>query len=657
MSSGNALLGNPIVKDLLICTLCSRFFNDPRVLPCQHTFCLSCLQKQFQTTHASSRVRLSSMRCPTCFSAAAIPIRGINSFPSDKKVEKVKELVEGVMMTGLLRKSRVETLEGRPRAGSKSRPSSWTGNIDILTGNGIEDLNNTFPGALSELNVENIVPRPQTREVGTDTNDDGHDYVIENDTQKSSSEECGIQTDIGGDIAKNLVFEKLGGNINGVSSSNVEEGFDNMDSSGGRKRMRDIRLNQNGVSHNKRTCTDSELTDKDNNNMKENSTRQPQQHQSSSDPNNVEFDMNNDGVQFSSNDSTKTNSNHDQNGIYNGRESNSSSKSSEADRCNNKHSSDGLSKGEACSMDTSSHCEEPCDNDMDKCDGEINVDNEDFVNGETIEQDDAIPPVYTAEPILLWSVEKEEYDMPTDIKIASNGNIIVSEYGNGKLQFYESSGHYIQSVDEVKPFSIAMNKEDDIVVADRRDKTVKVFHQQGDLSYKWDDNCFHWISGISVTSQGNFVVFDRGDCKIGVFTPEGERIHQFGHYGDGDSHLCMADFLTVDAHDRILVCDSGHHCVKVYDLNGTFLGRFGERGTSEGYLLWPKSVSVDSADNILVSDQKNKRISLFSPDGRFIQTILNTKSSPFNIGFSDSGVLAVTNFALTGHSEISVYQI
>ena len=42
----------------LRCPLCFDTFNDPHVLPCQHSFCKECLDQCFRVT--------STMACPLC---------------------------------------------------------------------------------------------------------------------------------------------------------------------------------------------------------------------------------------------------------------------------------------------------------------------------------------------------------------------------------------------------------------------------------------------------------------------------------------------------------------------------------------------------------------------------------------------------------------
>ncbi|UJR33909.1 hypothetical protein I4U23_021328 [Adineta vaga] len=47
------------LEDLLQCVICLDRFQTPKVLPCQHTFCLSCLQRMYITQR-------QTLTCPTC---------------------------------------------------------------------------------------------------------------------------------------------------------------------------------------------------------------------------------------------------------------------------------------------------------------------------------------------------------------------------------------------------------------------------------------------------------------------------------------------------------------------------------------------------------------------------------------------------------------
>ena len=57
------------------CTLCRQTYRDPRLLPCVHSFCFDCLQKQLD----DSTDQESSLLCPTCSDEIPLPL---NDLPS-----------------------------------------------------------------------------------------------------------------------------------------------------------------------------------------------------------------------------------------------------------------------------------------------------------------------------------------------------------------------------------------------------------------------------------------------------------------------------------------------------------------------------------------------------------------------------------------------
>ena len=56
------------------CTSCSKWFKDPRMLPCLHTFCLQCIERISQQ---------GAPKCPTCSEEIKLPEGGIEKLPFD----------------------------------------------------------------------------------------------------------------------------------------------------------------------------------------------------------------------------------------------------------------------------------------------------------------------------------------------------------------------------------------------------------------------------------------------------------------------------------------------------------------------------------------------------------------------------------------------
>lgn len=75
-SSLNSLSGKNSIEMHLECSLCLQVFNDPRNLPCGHTFCLNCITNHVESNHGDSF-------CPICRLSVVIPSGGAKNFPKN----------------------------------------------------------------------------------------------------------------------------------------------------------------------------------------------------------------------------------------------------------------------------------------------------------------------------------------------------------------------------------------------------------------------------------------------------------------------------------------------------------------------------------------------------------------------------------------------
>ena len=63
---------------MLECPVCKERFSQPRVLPCQHTFCLHCLEKLKE--HHNTR---ESIPCPVCRATYHLSTAAIGDLPKN----------------------------------------------------------------------------------------------------------------------------------------------------------------------------------------------------------------------------------------------------------------------------------------------------------------------------------------------------------------------------------------------------------------------------------------------------------------------------------------------------------------------------------------------------------------------------------------------
>ncbi|NXX74157.1 TRI59 protein, partial [Urocolius indicus] len=81
------------LEEELTCSICYGIFEDPRVLPCSHTFCRNCLDGVIQLSSNFSiwRPLRVPLKCPNCRSIVEIPAAGTESLPVNFALKAIIE--------------------------------------------------------------------------------------------------------------------------------------------------------------------------------------------------------------------------------------------------------------------------------------------------------------------------------------------------------------------------------------------------------------------------------------------------------------------------------------------------------------------------------------------------------------------------------------
>ena len=77
------------VEEELTCTVCLGRFTDPRVLPCQHTYCQGCIEALIARSPEKSVVA-----CPSCREKHPLPESGVAGFVANFSFNNLLELLE-----------------------------------------------------------------------------------------------------------------------------------------------------------------------------------------------------------------------------------------------------------------------------------------------------------------------------------------------------------------------------------------------------------------------------------------------------------------------------------------------------------------------------------------------------------------------------------
>ncbi|GAB0090392.1 Protein wech [Sergentomyia squamirostris] len=168
---------------------------------------------------------------------------------------------------------------------------------------------------------------------------------------------------------------------------------------------------------------------------------------------------------------------------------------------------------------------------------------------------------------------------------------------------------------------------------------------EGDVSRPW---------GVCVDRDGQILVADRRNNRIQVFGQDGKLRFMFGSHGQANGQFDLPAGITTDQMRRIIVVDKDNHRVQIFSHTGTFMHKFGTFGRECGQFQYPWGVCVNAKGDILVSDSRNHRVQLFNQNGHFIARfnfdgIHHTRSlkgltSPRGVACTPSGNFIVSDF-------------
>jgi hypothetical protein len=78
---------------LVVCPVCLKTMADPRMLPCLHSFCGTCLEEISWVTNKGPG---DSSSCPECRTQFTVPEIGIAGLPKDRKTARLIEIANKV---------------------------------------------------------------------------------------------------------------------------------------------------------------------------------------------------------------------------------------------------------------------------------------------------------------------------------------------------------------------------------------------------------------------------------------------------------------------------------------------------------------------------------------------------------------------------------
>ncbi len=194
-----------------------------------------------------------------------------------------------------------------------------------------------------------------------------------------------------------------------------------------------------------------------------------------------------------------------------------------------------------------------------------------------------------------------QYRTPRNVAVAPNGDVLVLDSLNGRVQRFDKEGRFISKFGTI-------GKGDGQFTLSQ--------YESGP-------------SGLTTDEDGNVYVTDTWGFRIVKFDKNGTFVQNWGTGGQdtqGDAALSQqypTSFYGPRsiAYDRaageFYITDTGNKRVVVYDKTGQFKRQFGTKGAGQGQFDEPVSVALGPDGRVYVVDLRNKRIQILDKQGAY----------------------------------------
>jgi DNA-binding beta-propeller fold protein YncE len=231
---------------------------------------------------------------------------------------------------------------------------------------------------------------------------------------------------------------------------------------------------------------------------------------------------------------------------------------------------------------------------------------------------------------------KGEFDLPVGIAVDRNGNFLVADTNNGRIEKFAPAGTFLDIMGTKgsgqgqlgAPNGIAVDHNGNIYVADASNHRVQKLSADGKLIAEWrgPDAGFYGPRRIAIGPDDSVYVMDQGRTRVVKFSPDGRVLTVWGTKGTGDGQFDDPAAVAVDpTANKVYVADPRNKRIQVFDSDGKFLTKWivPEWGGPYGF----EDLAIDSSKGRLYASSANiNAVLIFDLNGNRIERL--TPKSP-----------------------------
>lgn len=252
-----------------------------------------------------------------------------------------------------------------------------------------------------------------------------------------------------------------------------------------------------------------------------------------------------------------------------------------------------------------------------------------------------------------FGIMEGQFTEPSGVAVNAQNDIIVADTNNHRIQIFDKDGRFKFQFGEcgkrdgqlLYPNRVAVVKQSGDIIVTERSPThqIQVYNQYGQFVRKFGADILQHPRGVTVDHKGNIIIVECKVMRVIIFDLFGNVLHKFGC----SKHLEFPNGVVVNDKQEIFISDNRAHCVKVFSYSGNFLRNIG----GEGLTNYPIGVCINDNGEILVADNHNNfNITIFTQEGQLVNALESKvkHSQCFDVALMDdnSVVLASKDYRI-----------
>ena len=159
---------------------------------------------------------------------------------------------------------------------------------------------------------------------------------------------------------------------------------------------------------------------------------------------------------------------------------------------------------------------------------------------------------------------------------------------------------------------------------------------------------------VAFTEYGTLAVAEYGYHTVSLYSVDGTRFHTFGvsgSSGSGEKYFSYPVGLAIRGDEMFVTENNNHRVQKIRISDRTYVDRFGSNGKGENQFSNPRGICIHPDGRLFIADFSNHRIQVHQPDGTFVSSIMgdpqNEESkfqSPWGLAFDLQGRLHIAAY-------------